>query len=132
MSHQARKNSPVFRWCTVLTALGSVAALLMEFLVLLGVGWDYALFDFLLVVTISSTFGLAVGAYYLFIGDPRANIAVVLSCLYIPIAFIVLTVDGFTPAAGWWPLLPLSLIEIVFGLSGLRTKPAASGDDVAA
>ena len=100
MPHQARKNSPVFRWCTVLTALGSVAALLMELLVLLGIGWDHALFDFLLVLTISSTFGLAVGAYYLFVGDPVANIVVVLSCLYIPITFIVLTVDGSTPPAG--------------------------------
>jgi uncharacterized membrane protein YbhN (UPF0104 family) len=130
MPRQGRKNGAVFRWCTVLTALGSVAASLMEFLVFLGIGWDYAWFDLLLAVTISSTVGLLVGACFLFAHDPLANIVIVLSCLYIPTAFIALTVEGFTPPAAWWLLLPLGLIEIVFGLLGLRRKLAATDDEV--
>ena len=110
--------------------MGSVAASLMELLVSLSVGWDYASFDFLLILTILSTFGLAVGAYYLFVRDPLAYATIVLSCLYIPIAFITLTAEGFAPPAGWWLLLPLGLIEIVFGLLGLRTRLSATDDDV--
>lgn len=101
-------------------ALGSVAASLMELLAFIGIGWDYASLDFLLAFTISSTFGLVVGAYGMFVGHRWANTVIVLSCLYIPAAFIVLTIKGFAPPAGWWPLLPLSLIEIISGLFGVR------------
>jgi len=126
MFQQTNRRNPFFLVYTVLMALGSGAASLMELLVFLGVGWDYASFDFLLGITISSTFGLAVGAYGLFVGDRRANLVIVISSLYIPTALVALTLKEVTPPALWWSLLPLSLLEISLGLWGLRKETAAT------
>jgi len=128
MPHRLGKWGVIFSVCTVLMALGSCAASLMELLVSFAVGWEDASFDFLFVLTIASTVGLVAGAYGLFAGNRWANLMVLLSCLYVPVAFVVLTAKDFTPPAGWWPLLPLSLVEIVFGLIGLRVKAAATND----
>jgi len=128
MPARTKKGDLVFLWSTALMALGSVAASLMELIVFLGIGWDYALFDCLLALTVFSTVGLLAGIYFLSVGDRRANVVIVLSSLYVPMAFIALTVEGFTPPVGWWPLLLLGLMEIIFGLSRLRAKPRADHD----
>jgi hypothetical protein len=128
MPHHRGKLGVIFSVCTVLMALGSCAASLMELLVFLSVGWENRPFDFLLVLTIASTLGLVAGAFGLFAGAGWANLVVLLSCLYIPVAFVVLTAKDFTPPAAWWPLLPLSLVEMLFGFIGLRAKAAATTD----
>ena len=125
MSRQARVLEVIFFWCTVLTAFGSVAATAMEWLVFLGIGWDYISFNCLLGLTILSTFGLAIGAVGLRLRRRWANAVLLASCIYIPVAFVALTIRDFTPPAGWWPLLPLSLIEILLACLGFRSTSLA-------
>jgi len=98
--------------CTALTALGSIAAALMEFLVFLGVGWDSLSFDCLLVITVLSIAGLLTGVAILSDRPKTARIVLILSSAYLPLAFLILTFRGFAPPLGWWLLLPLSVAEI--------------------
>lgn len=89
----------------------------MEILIFFGIGWDYLAFNCLLVVTIASTVGLCVAALGIAARQQWAKAVVFVGCLYIPVAFSVLTFRDFTPPAGWWPLLPLSLATIVLALT---------------
>lgn len=115
----------IFVWCTALTALGSIAASMMELLVFLGIGWDYASFNCLLILTLLSTIGLVVGATGLLAHRGCARTVILLSCVYIPVAFTVLTVRDFTPPAGWWLLLPLGLTNIVLCCLGPRSASSS-------
>jgi hypothetical protein len=114
-SHMPRQRTvvePIFLWCTVLTTLGSIAASLMEVIILLGVGWDELSFDSLLALTLLSTVGLLVGTSALLGRRKWSKTLLLLSSIYMPVSFLILTVRNFTPPLGWWPLLPLSLTDI--------------------
>jgi hypothetical protein len=110
--------------CTGLTLIGSGASTLMLSLIFLGVGWDSALFNLLLAVSVLSTIGLFAGFVGL-INDGRwANWVLISSSLYIPIGFVVLKIEGFgPPRTFWWILLPLALAEI--GIAGIAEARAA-------
>ena len=105
----------IFVVCSVLTTVGSVAAAGMLGLAFLGVGWDSVLFDSLLAVTVVSTFGLITGTVGLLTRRKWPIVVLIFSTAYIPVAFLSLTLFGSTPPSGWWPLLPVSLIEIALG-----------------
>jgi hypothetical protein len=108
----------IYIGCTVLTALGSAGAVLMEFLIFLGIAWDYATFNVLFAFTTLSTFGLLAGLHGLVHRRGWANAILLVSSIYIPVAFYVLTVRNFTPPLGWWLLLPVGLLEIAFATLG--------------
>ena len=98
----------ILLWCAVLTTLGSIAASLMEWIILLGLGWGEPSFDILLVLTLLSTLGLLIGTLALLNHRRWTKTFLLLSSIYVPVAFTILTVRDFTPPLGWWPLLPLS------------------------
>jgi hypothetical protein len=109
-----------FLVCSVITALYSFCTFLMVGIVFLGIGWDYALYNLLLFVTFLSTVGLIAGSFALKLHLRWAPATLLCSSLYIPVAFVGLTMHGFTPPHLWWPLLPLSIAEIVLCAIGLR------------
>lgn len=84
---------------SILTALGSVAAAGMEFLILLGVGWDSFPFDVLLIATALSTAGLIAGTFGLIDERRWADPLLLASSLYIPTALIGISVisPSFAP-----------------------------------
>jgi len=84
----------------------------MEVIILLGVGWDELSFDSLLALTLLSTVGLLVGTSALLGRRKWSKTLLLLSSIYMPVSFLILTVRNFTPPLGWWPLLPLSLTDI--------------------
>ena len=94
----------------------------MEVIILLGVGWDELSFDSLLALTLLSTLGLLVGTSALLDRRKWSKTLLLLSSIYIPVSFLILTVRNFTPPLGWWPLLPLSLTEISLAWWDLRPR----------
>ncbi|MDR3724201.1 MAG: hypothetical protein P4K83_06900 [Terracidiphilus sp.] len=115
-----------FLVCSVITALYSLCTFLMEGLIFLGIGWDYALYNLLLFVTFLSTVGLIAGSVALKQQLWWAPAMLLCSSFYVPVAFVGLTMHGFTPPHLWWPLLPLSIAEIVLCAIGLRVLDSKS------
>jgi hypothetical protein len=109
--------------CTCLTVIACGGSTLWLLLIFFGVGWDSVKFNLLLAVSVLSTIGLFVGLIGLINNGRWANWLLISSSLYIPIAFLFLTLQGFgPPRAFWWILLPLALIEIgMAGIAAART-----------
>jgi hypothetical protein len=118
----------IFVVCSVLTTIGSVAFAVMLGGLFLSVGWNSVLLDSLLAISVLSTFGLITGTVGLLITRRKWPIIVLIfSSAYIPIAFLSATLLGFAPRSGWWPFLPLSLVEMVLGCIAIfRGAPSTS------
>ena len=119
MSQQTKAGESIFFWCTVLTMVGSIGALAMEFLVFLGVGFEKPILV-LLAVTLFSTIGLLTGTVALLSHRRWARPVLFVSSIYIPVAFSILTVRGFAPPLLWWLLFLFGIVEVVFALLGPR------------
>jgi hypothetical protein len=119
MSQQTKAGESIFFWCTVLTMVGSICALSMEFLVFLGVGFEESIVV-LLVTTLLSTIGLLTGTVALLSHRRWARAVLFVSSIYIPVAFPISTVRGVVLPLLWWLLFLLGTVEVVFALLGPR------------
>jgi hypothetical protein len=110
----------VFFWWTIVTFLVSVVGFSYRCLVSFGIGFESPGFDLLWGLSLVSTVGLLIGAIFSLSDRMSIPLLVLLSSLFLPLAFFVLTLKGVKPAPETWVAVPISLFEIL--LSSFRIK----------
>ncbi len=109
-----------FFWWTIVTFLVSVVGFSYLCLVSFGIGFESPGFDLLWILSLLSTVGLLIGAIYCLSKRVSVPLLVLLSSLFLPLAFLVLALKGVRPAPETWVAVPISLFEIL--LSSFRIK----------
>jgi hypothetical protein len=109
-----------FFWWTIVTFLVSVVGFSYLCLVSYGVGFESAGFVLLWALSLVSTIGLLIGAIFSLSRRVSIPLLVLLSSLFLPLAFLVLTLNGVRAAPETWVAVPISLFEIL--LSSFRIK----------
>jgi hypothetical protein len=128
MSPQTRVGELIFFWWSVLTMMGSLCISLFEVVAFLGIGYEEP-FLILLMFTLLSTIGLVVGCVALLSHLRWARAVLLLSSIYIPVTFFILTARGPRPPVAFLPFFLLGFVEIVLALLGPRLTFAEEDSD---
>jgi len=129
MSKSETKLKRAYSICTLFAVVGSLAAIGMEFLVFLGVGYGEVSFNWLFSLSGLATLGLLSGAT-----NRRSQSAVFpailgASSIFFVIAYLVLWIKGWAPPAFWWLFFPAFIAEAILSavaLAQVRTTVVAS------
>jgi len=109
----------IFFWWSVLTTIGSLCISLLGVVAFLGIGYEEP-FLILLMFILLSTIGLVAGCVALLSHRRWARAVLLLSSIYMPATFFILTARGSSPPVAFLPFLLLGFIEIVLALLGPR------------
>jgi len=111
MNLLAPNAETLYFYSTILTFLSALAALGMEFLISIGLGFGETSFDFLIALTGFATVGLLAGGIRALSRRRWVPILLGISSGVFVLAYLILSLKDYTPPLAWWALFPVFVAQ---------------------
>jgi hypothetical protein len=129
MNFFKRHFEMIYWWWSLIAFISSVACMVYLIFVDMMIGFDWMPFNWLMGLTLLSTVALLFGTVYSLSENKNVALLILANSAYLPIAFIVLTVNGYGPTPFLWLFFFINLVEVAmaclrfFQLKSLKVTP---------